>query len=189
VHDDREALVELVEPTDAEGIERRERLIAAAIDRCAATGGAPDPAVGWAVVAEALGATVDGSLVLDDERVAALAVALGAPEVVDAAIMWMAVLARDGEPAEAEQERAAAEQLWAALAREAPEPEAAVPASLLAVSALLRGDGALANVALDRAQEAWPGHVLSNRLRAITAWGPRPEEFRDGLLGTFARRW
>ncbi len=189
VHDDREALLELVEPTDLAGIERRERLIAAAIDRCAATGGAPDPAVGWAAVARALADTVAGSLVLDDERVAALAVALGAPEVVDAAIVWMAVLARDDpERAEVEQERAANEQLWAALCREAPEPEAAVPASLLAVSALLRGDGALANVALDRAQEAWPGHVLSNRLRAITAWGPRPEEFRDGLLGSLTRR-
>jgi hypothetical protein len=194
VHEDREALLDLVEPTDPAGIERRERLVAAAIDRCAATGGAPDPAVGWAAVARALAEAVEGSLVLGDERVAALAVALTAPEVVDAAIVRMAVLARDGahpERAEHEgaaQERAAAEQLWAALSREAPEPEAAVPASLLAVSALLRGDGALANVALDRAQEAWPGHVLSNRLRAVAAWGPRPEEFRDGLLGSITRR-
>ena len=190
VHDDREALLALVEPTDPSGIERRERLIAAAIDRCAATGGAPDPAVGWAAVARALADAVEGSLVLDDVRVAVLAVALGAAEVVDAAIVRMAVLARGGaERGGAEQERAAAEQLWAALAREAPEPEAAVPASLLAVSALLRGDGALANVALDRAQEAWPGHVLSNRLRAVAAWGPRPEEFRDGLLGSLTRGW
>jgi len=194
VHDDRESLLELVEPTDLAAVERRERLIAAAIDRCAATGGAPDPAVGWAAVARALADAVEGELVLDDERVAALAVALGAPEVVDAAIIRMAVLARDDRPEGTEgrwavHERAAAEQLWAALAREAPEPEAAVPASLLAVSALLRGDGALANVALDRAQEAWPGHVLSTRLRAVAAWGVRPDEFRDGLLASLTRRW
>ena len=65
---------------------------------------------------------------------------------------------------------AAAEQLWAALVRELPDPEAAEPAALLAVSALLRGDGALANVALDRAEQAWPGHRLTRLLR----WPPRP---------------
>jgi hypothetical protein len=184
VHDDREALLELVEPTDHAGVERRERLMAAAIDRYSVTGGAPDPMVGWAAVVRAVVDCMEGSLVLDDERVVALAVALGAPEVVDTALAWMAVRAEEGD----EQQRAAAEQLWAALSREAPEPEAAVPASLLAAAALLRGDGALANVALDRAQEAWPGYLLSLRLRAIAALGIRPEEFRDGVLANLTRR-
>ena len=184
VHDDRQALLALVEPADHADIERRELLMVAAIDRYSVTGGAPDPLVGWAAVARAVVEAMEGDLVLDDERVVALLVALGAPEVVDTAIGWMAVRAHES----AEQERAAAEQLWAALTREAPEPEAAVPASLLAVSALLRGDGALANVALDRAQEAWPGYVLSLRLRAIAVLGVHPEEFRDGLLANLMRR-
>ncbi|MGI5132657.1 DUF4192 domain-containing protein [Pseudonocardia sp. CA-107938] len=185
VHDDREALLELVEPVDPLRLEHREQLIAAAIDQYAATGGAPEPSTGWAVVAEALADAARGTLTIDDERAVALAVALGSTEVVGAAIVRMAVLAREG----AEQERAAAEQLWAALTRESPEPEAAAAASLLAVSALLRGDGALANVALDRAEEAWPGYLLSSRLRAVAALGVRPEEFRDGVLSSFIGRW
>lgn len=76
-----------------------------------------------------------------------------------------------------------AEQLWAALARTSPGADAATPAALLAVSALLRGDGALANVALDRALGADPGHRLAHSLRAALdgGWGPR--EIRAWLEG------
>jgi len=76
---------------------------------------------------------------------------------------------------------AAAEQLWAALARACPGEEAADPAALLAVCALLRGDGALANIALTRAREACPGHRLGAGLSAAidAGWGPR--EVRDWL--------
>ena len=88
-----------------------------------------------------------------------LACALGDPDVRDAAL-----LRNLGGAA------AAAEQLWTALVRETPDPEAAEPAVLLAVSALLRGDGALANVALERAELAWPGHRLARLLR----WPPTP---------------
>ncbi|MCE3551884.1 DUF4192 domain-containing protein [Pseudonocardia sp. RS11V-5] len=78
---------------------------------------------------------------------------------------------------------AEAEQLWAALARTSPGADAATPAALLAVSALLRGDGALANVALDRAFGADPGHRLAHSLRAGLdgGWGPR--EIRAWLEG------
>ena len=53
--------------------------------------------------------------------------------------------------------------LPAALHDASPDPEAAEPATLLAACALLRGDGALAGIVLDRAQQAWPGHRLSGR--------------------------
>ncbi len=100
--------------------------------------------------------------------------------------MHMALLStadpEGGSSPDVEQERAAAEQLWAALARETPAPEAAEPAALLAVSALLRGDGALANVALDRAAEAWPGHLLSRQLRAVASSGLAPGELGKALL-------
>jgi hypothetical protein len=76
---------------------------------------------------------------------------------------------------------AAAEQLWAALAREMPDPEAAEPATLLAVSALLRGDGAMANVALDRAERAWPGHTFSGLVRRAADAGLRPSRVRKLL--------
>jgi hypothetical protein len=76
-----------------------------------------------------------------------------------------------------------AEQLWAALARACPGADAATPAALLAVSALLRGDGALANVALDRALQADPAHRLSATLRRALdgGWGPR--EIRAWIEG------
>jgi hypothetical protein len=64
-----------------------------------------------------------------------------------------------------------------------PDPEAAEPAALLALSALLRGDGALANVALDRAETAWPGHGFTAMLRDLARAGTRPSELRACLAG------
>jgi Domain of unknown function (DUF4192) len=130
---------------------------------------APDLSVVDAAIADAEA----GRLQLDDQQVVALAIALSAPAVRDAALLrclgpWPT----------------AAEQLWAALARETPDPEAAEPAALLAVSALLRGDGALANVALDRAERAWPGHRLTGLLRLAAEGGLRPSEIRAWLIGS-----
>jgi len=58
-----------------------------------------------------------------------------------------------------------AEVVWTELTRRAPAPLDAAPATLLAVSAWLRGDGALANVALDRALDSEPGYTLAGLLR------------------------
>ena len=71
------------------------------------------------------------------------------------------------------------ERVWAALVREMPDPEAAEPAALLAACALLRGDGALAGIALYRAEQAWPGHRLTGLLRAVWAAGMPPERVRE----------
>ena len=54
---------------------------------------------------------------------------------------------------------------------------------VLAVSALLGGRGALANIALDRAQRAWPGHQLSALLREAADAGVHPDEVRAWLEG------
>lgn len=59
----------------------------------------------------------------------------------------------------------AAEQLWTDLVRKAPEPELAEVAALLAYSAYLRGDGALAGVALERIEATRPDHRLGTLLR------------------------
>jgi hypothetical protein len=82
----------------------------------------------------------------------------------------------------------AAEDLWTALVRETPDPEAAEPAALLAVSALLRGDGALANVALDRSERAWPGHRLTRILRELAAAGLPPSQVRELLADSLGGR-
>ncbi|MGD9531430.1 DUF4192 domain-containing protein [Pseudonocardia sp.] len=120
----------------------------------------------------AVAAAAQGELQLDDDAVVGLALALGLPEVRDEAMRLCT-----GPQA------AAAEQLWAALARETPDPEAAVPAALLALSALARGRGALANIALDRAERAWPAHHLTGLIRQTAAAGIRPEEIRAWLEG------
>jgi len=109
---------------------------------------------------------------LDDERVVALTRALQIPVVRDAAV----AACTGSRPA-------AAEALWAALARGTPDPEAAEPAALLALMGLLQGDGALANVALRRAESAWPGHHLTETLRGLAAAAIRPGELRACLTG------
>lgn len=171
VYGDRADLERLVAPVPAAVRRRRARMLArssaAAVPE---TGPAADLATASALVGAAIEDAVHGRLTLDDEAVVGLVQALAQPVVRDGALLSCA-----GPDA------AAAEQLWAALARETPDPQAAVPAALLAVSALLRGSGALANVALDRAERAWPGHRLTRLLRAAADTGLRPDQVRSWL--------
>lgn len=171
---ERADLERLVLPADAERIRRRERLLVRSGGDlsafCAPETPAEGRSSGIAIVDAALEATDAGRLNLDDAQVVALATALSAPLVRDTAMLRCT---GDRGPA--------AEHLWAALCRETPDPEAADPAALLAVSALLRGDGALANVALDRAERAWPGHRLTGLLRSVADAGVRPSRFRAWL--------
>lgn len=185
VHADRAELERLVSPAEPERIRRREVMLVRTVDASgpdgAATGqdaGADDPKAGWKLVAAAIAAAGRGTLALDDVAVVGLALALLDPRVRDAAL-----LRSSGSSA------AAAETLWAALARETPDPEAAEPAALLAASALLRGDGVLANVALDRAERAWPGHRLAGLLRQVAGSGMRPEQFRECVRGNTPVGW
>jgi hypothetical protein len=173
VYADRAELQRLVAPAEPERLRRREILLNRGVDAALAAadpGATPDMATQLAAVEAAIGDTAAGRLDLDDQRVVALAGALVQPAVRDAAVVLCA-----GPQA------GPAAQLWAALARETPDPEAAEPAALLAVSALLRGDGALANVALDRAERAWPGHRLTGLLRQVGDAGMRPGQVRACL--------
>jgi hypothetical protein len=74
---------------------------------------------------------------------------------------------------------AAAEQLWTECTRRAPAPLDAAPATLLAVSAWLRGDGAMADVALGRALAGDPGYALARLLGQALAACMRPAELRE----------
>ncbi len=197
---DRDELEKLVAPTTPARLRRRARMLTRAIDtghdlnalcqalgaagsdcgpdgtdgspRRAADAGAAGPAC-HALVDDALTDAAAGRLCLDDARVVALALALSDLEVRDAALARCAVAVAGGAVADG------AEHLWAALVRETPDPEAAEPAALLAACALLRGDGALAGIALDRAEQAWPGHRLTGLLRAVWAAGMPPERVRE----------
>lgn len=68
----------------------------------------------------------------------------------------------------------AAEYLWDVLTRTLPDPDRAEAATLLAFSAYLRGDGALAGIALEQALTADPEHRMAVLLDAAlqTAMAP-----------------
>jgi len=150
-YSDRDELERLVTPEDPPALERRSRLLDTRCDRMSMDdedvldAGADALALVQAWVARA----GDGRLTLDDDDVVGLCLALSDPIVRDAAFGFVGASA------------AAAERLWTALVRAAPDPEAAEPAVLLAHSALVRGNGALVSIALERAQRAWPGHRMS----------------------------
>lgn len=113
---------------------------------------------------------------LDDERIARLGAALSHGRVRDECLV-LALTDQAG----------AAERLWLALTRALPPPERAEPACLLSVSAYLRGEGALANVALDVALKANPAHTLSAILQQAVDLGTSPATLRLMLVDSIAR--
>ncbi len=180
VRADRAGLERLVAPVDPAALDRREaRLVAAAAV------GPDDAPAGLDAVVRALEETAAGAFRVTDDAVVALATALVHPRVRDRVLLRCAEASEEGGAAAT----AAAEQLFALLCRELPDPEAAEPAALLAACALLRGDGALANVALARAEESWPGHRLSGLLREAAARAVHPRELRASLLQLRGARW
>jgi Domain of unknown function (DUF4192) len=80
----------------------------------------------------------------------------------------------------------AAEVLWTECTRRAPKPLDAAPATLLAVSAWLRGDGAMANVALERALTSDPGYALAALLAQGLAACLPPAQLRTMVRATVA---
>jgi len=161
VASDREALVARLDPPPG-GVAG----MPAACRRIALERAARIRAVGPAVVADESWAAVEQAVArcrpaagvsaapLSDDDVAGLVEALRDPGVRDRALGL--ALGRDA---------GAAENLWTECTRRAPAPLDAAPATLLAVSVWLRGDGAMANVALDRALRSEPRHVLARLLR------------------------
>ncbi len=113
---------------------------------------------------------------LDDERIARLGAALSHGRVRDECLALALTNHAD-----------AAEHLWLALTRALPPPERAEPACLLGVAAYLRGDGALANVALDVALKANPAHNLSAMLQQAVDVGTAPTALRLMLIDSIAR--
>jgi hypothetical protein len=162
----REEMAELVAAEDPTVLQRRAALLDAAD---------ADHPMSSRLVAQRLArlrelhrAAATGDLALSDSIVAEVASALCDHRVRDACLPWCS-----GPGA------AAAERLWLALVRATPAPERAEPAALLAFVAYLRGDGALAGVALDAALHACPAHSLSGLLRAALDGGLPPELLRS----------
>ncbi|WP_051580129.1 DUF4192 domain-containing protein [Pseudonocardia acaciae] len=169
---DRAELERMVAPADESVLARRSALLDRRVDEASRSGDPVTPSglAALDLLARWVEDAQSGRLEMDDEDVVDLCLALAEPLVRDAAF-GLAL----GPQA------LAAEGLWSVLVTEAPDPEAAEPAVLLACCALLRADGALTSVALQRAQQAWPGHRLSAMLQSALEAGLGPDELRDWI--------
>jgi Domain of unknown function (DUF4192) len=170
---DRTELEQLVAPAPRRVLRRRSALLNRRLDELCDAGDAV-PSSGPQVL-RALDRWIDVAAAdrpqLADEDVVDLCLALSDPLVRDAAFGF----AFDSRAA-------GAERLWMTLVTEAPAPESAEAAVLLAHSALMRADGALAGIALARAQEIWPGHRLSAMIRSALEAGIGPDRLRDWFV-------
>jgi Domain of unknown function (DUF4192) len=171
---DRDEMARLVAPDDDQTLARRGALLDAAVgalDRALSED--PDAVIRrhLTLVLDAVDAAGRGELPVTDDQIVRLALALADRSVRD----WCLRLCRDDDAAEGSGCRAAAaERLWLALTRATPAPELAGPATLAAFTAYLRGNGALAGMALERALQAWPGHDLAALLALALETGMPP---------------
>ena len=122
---------------------------------------------GRAAVREAIGVYRGGGAITDDDQLAWLTVALADLRVRDDA--WARM-----EP----RYRTAHRRMWADLVRRAREPYVPAPASLLAFTAWQSGEGALANVAIDRALAADPEYSMAHLLGQAVDAGLPPSAAR-----------
>lgn len=174
VRDSRSALIEMIAP-DPESISATER----ALDHvCRELAEASSKGA-----SEAYRERIEDFI---DRRVSGLAAC--APRCLthrDAARISVALIdrpLRDRVAGHCLQETAsAAESLWIELLRRLPPPLDAAPATLLALSSWARGDGALANVALDRALDSDPGYSLAQLVRTALDHALPPVTVREML--------
>lgn len=164
----REDLVMLFEPPDPERMIRLSGVldVTSKADRT--------PSVTHLSVVRA--AVESGALPCTDEEFVRLAMALSDYRVRDACLGF--ILDATVAPV--------AEKLWLELARCLPPPERAEAAALLAVSAYLRGDGAMANVALEQARASLPDHSLAGLLQGAVDYGFPVAQMRQALVDAAA---
>jgi hypothetical protein len=144
---------------------RAERIAARLLTEVTKAGSAARPVVdrGLGAVQAAIGIYRDGGSTTEASQFAWLALALASLRVRDDA--WARM-----DPAH----REAHLRLWADLTRHAQPGYIAAPASLLAFTSWQAGNGALANVALDRALADDPGYSMARLLRDAIDGGAPP---------------
>lgn len=118
---------------------------------------------GLSAVADAIATYRGGGHFVSDDQVAWLSLALTSLHVRDDAWARMDETYRDAHVA-----------MWTDVVRRAEPAYVPAPASLLAFTAWQAGNGALANVALDRALEADPGYSMATLLRDVIDAGAPP---------------
>ncbi len=174
VADSREALAARIAPREASGRSALatvcRRVAADALSRTRVVGAEATAEESWAAVQAGVAHARAGTA-LSDAATARVLWGLRDPAVRDRALR----LALDGDPA--------VEVLWTECLRRAPRRYVPAPATLLAVAAWLRGDGAMAGVALDRALAADRGYRLAGLLSAALATCLPPEQLRRLVIG------
>jgi hypothetical protein len=125
---------------------------------------------GLALVADAISAYRDGRVITSSPRHAWLALVLTRLRIRDDA--WARM-----DPAHHERHQL----LWAGLVRRAQPGYVAAPACLLAVTAWQGGDGALANLAIDRALADDPGYSMARLIGDALAAGAPPAAARPPM--------
>ncbi len=175
---DRAALAGTLAPVTGAAARAMEQATARARSRAArqiklGAGGGVDPVTrlfadaGRRAVQDAIASYRAGQPVTGDDPVAWLSVALAHLPVRDDAWARMDPVYRDAHL-----------RLWSDVVRRARPAYLAAPASLLAFTAWQSGEGALANIAIDRALAADPGYSLARLLRDILDAGVPPSEAR-----------
>ena len=144
---------------------RAERIAARLLAEATRAGDTSRPVIdrGLGAVQAAIGIYRDGGSITLASQFAWLALALSSLRVRDDA--WARM-----DPAH----REAHLRLWADLTRHAQPGYIAAPASLLAFTAWQAGNGALANLALDRAENDEPGYSMAQLLRDTLGAGAPP---------------
>ena len=135
---------------------------------------------GWEAVAEdtirllteAIAERAERDLQLSPARLARIALGLADARVRDRALTWAGGRLEH-----------AAEALWVELARSATPPYDAPAATLIAVHAYLRGNGAYARIALDRALSSDPAYSFALLLAEGLDRGVPPRALRQALRG------
>lgn len=177
---DRAAVADVLAAEPDEALRRRARLWARELDARAAragTGPEPDRTVEHrALLRRALADAAACRLAVTDATVLGFCAAFSSSEIRDDAVRLC--LGPDAP---------AAEQLWAALSRTMPSPERADPSALFAVCALLRGDGALAGIAVERALDARPRHPVACAVEASLRGFTGPSGLRRILERAYGR--
>lgn len=172
--DSREDMAATITPDDDEAMSRTAALLEQIMSPSDQAGSGHALSRAVARGRELLGELIDRHAVqsstVDDQQIADMALALSVPRI------------RDGMLGTAFSGRApSAERLWIELTRRTPASHRAEPACLLGFSAYVRGDGALAGMALEQAMDAHPGHRLANLLRCALDSGFPPAEVRSIL--------
>jgi len=102
---------------------------------------------------------------------------IDAAEAVQLAAALTALPVRDHAWAHMNPEfRDAHTDLWSAILRQVPPEAAPAPASLLAFTAWQQGQGAVANLALDRAMEADPDYTMAHLIHQAVSAGLPPSK-------------